>query len=496
MAKPLTLKIAGEAEIELLKKHVSMLLEKRGIKISHPELIGHVKKTGTVIDERNDAVYVKFPPGMQEELLAQIPREFLMAGREPEGDIVLPHPENLFYTRPVMGSMFITTETGEERLVNIGDVAVYGQLVDELEHINMYCSLTYSLGELPPTTTDINCLFQNLSNNRKKHGYIQPYEAANAKYIIEMASIASGGLKNYKKRPIITSFSTITEPFMLKDMDAEALVRYAEIGVPISCGSLCTAGANVPITPGGTALMGASQALCIALLTQCVNPGTPCYVSVQPLMLDMMSTYTIQSNPVTNLTRMLTSQLIRQGYGLNYNVTGGGSDSFIPGPESVANVTMTTMSSALSGASFLANHGMCQTFKRFSPLQLIIDNEIIGMVKELRRGRKIDQEEIDYDEILTIGERETFIDKDHNLRHYREIYRPNLFTAVSREEWEAAGAKSLLERAKDFYSDFKKSFEPRVLPDDMRKELERVVLHANRELAGEDIDFNTFYKRR
>ncbi len=496
MAKPLTVRIASENEIELLKKHVSHLMAKRGIKVSHPELLGYVKKAGAEVDERQNASYIRFPAEMQKELIGQIPGEFLLAGREQEGDIVLPHRENLFYTRPVMGSLFITTETGEERLVNIGDVAEYAQLVDQLDHINMYCSLTYALGEFPPTTTDVNCLFQNLSNNRKKHGYIQPYEAGNARYIIEMAVAVSGGVENYTKRPIITSFSTITEPFMLKDMDAESLVRYSELGVPISCGSLCTAGANVPITPAGTALMGASQALCIALLTQCVNPGTPCYISVQPLMLDMMSTYTLQSNPGTNHTRMLIAQLIREGYGLHYNVTGGGSDSFKPGMESVANIVMATMSSSLSGATFLANHGMVQTFKRFSPLQLIIDNEIIGMVKELRKGLEIDEESLDYEEILTIGEGESFIDKEHNLRHYREVYRPQLFNSVSREQWEAAGAKGLPERARDLYSDFKKGFEPRMLPDDIRKELERIVTRANRDLAGESIDFSRFYRRR
>lgn len=492
MSKLPYIKVASESEIEVMKGKVMDLVEQRGIKINHDELSGYVKKAGVAVEEVQDGAYVKFPKKMQEELLAQVNREFSFAGREPEYDLKLPVGEKLFYTRPVMGSMHITDENGNERMVNIRDVAMYAQLIDQLENIDMYCSLTYSLGELPPETTDINCLYQNLNNGRKKHAFIQPYEAKNAKYCIELGAAVAGGVENLKSRPIISSFSAITEPFVLIHMDCESLVRYAELGMPIACGSIPTSGANAPITQAGTILMGAAQVICIALLTQCVYPGLAVQTSVQPLMMDMMSTYTLQANPEIHLGRMLANQLIEDGFNLPHHTTGGGTDSFIPGPESVANVTMTTMTTAMSGASFLSNHGMCQTFKRFSPLQLIVDNEIIGMVKKVMRGLEISEETMDFDDILTVKERETFIDKEHTLRHYREVYRPKLFNTVPKERWEAAGAKTLFERARDMYSDFMKGFEPRFLPEDIRKEMDTIVVRANEDLAGKKIDFKTF----
>jgi trimethylamine--corrinoid protein Co-methyltransferase len=307
-----------------------------------------------------------------------------------------------------------------------------------------------------------------------------------------MGAIAAGGLENLKSRPIISSFAAITEPFMLIHMDCESLVRYAELGMPIACGSIPTSGANAPITPAGNALMGAAQIILIALLTQCVHPGLSVHMSVQPLMLDMMSTYTLQSNPETHLARMLANQVIEEGFNLPHHTTGGGTDSFVPGPESVANVSMTTLNTALSGATFLSNHGMCQTFKRFSPLQLIVDNEIISMVKAIKKGCPVDEETLDFEEILEVGERESFVDKEHNLRHFRDVYKAKIFNTVAKEQWEAAGSKDLFERAKDIYSDFKKNFQPRTMPEDIRKEMEKIVLRANQDLAGVRINMNSF----
>jgi len=486
------LRVASDTEIELMKEKVATLAEQRGIKIDHPELLAYVKKAGANVDERQDGAYVRFSRKLQAELLEQIGRKLVQAGKDPAFDIAIPHPQGLFYTRPVMGCMHITTETGEERLVGIKDVAEYAQLVDELDNINMYCSLTYALGDLPPTTTDINCLYQNLNNGTKKHAFIQPYEAPNARYCIEMGAVAAGGLEKLQSRPIISSFTAITEPFRLIHMDCETLVRYAELGLPIGCGSIPTSGANAPITPAGTVLLGVAQVILIALLTQCVHPGLGIRLSVQPLMMDMKSTYTLQSNPGSHVARMLASQVLREGDKMAHQTTGGGTDSFRPGPESVANVCMTTLNSALAGATILTNHGMCQTFKRFSPLQLIVDNEIVGMVKAMKKGCTVDEESLDFEEILNIGETESFVGKDHNLRHFREVYRARIFNTVTKEQWEAAGAKDLFDKARDVYSDFKKKFRPRSLPEDVRREKEKIVVRANEDLAGARINLASF----
>lgn len=492
MARLSTLEVATDAEINFIKEQIERIAEQRGIKIDHPELMEYVRKTGAEVDERQDGAYIRFPKSLQKELLARAKNRFILAGRDQEYDLVIPHPDNLFYTRPVMGSMHITTADGEERLVSIKDIAEYAQLIDELEHINMYNSLTYGLGGLPPTATDINCLYQNLNNGRKKHAHIQPYEAANVKYVLEMAAVVAGGEEKLAVRPIISSFSAATEPFMLVHMDCESLVRYAELGMPINCGCIPTSGANAPITPAGNVIMGAAQNMMILFLTQCVYPGLPVYTSVQPLLLDMMSTYTLQSNPHTHVTRMLANQVMKEGYDLPHLTTGGGSDSFIPGAESAANVAMTTLNSALSGATFLSNHGMCQTFKRYSPLQLIVDNEIIAMVKSIMAGCTVDDEAGDMEELLAICERESFIDKNHNLRHFQEVYRPRIFSSISREQWEAAGAKDLFQRAQDIYSDFRKNYRPRTIEKEMKKELDKIVVRANKELAGVAIDMKSF----
>ena len=57
MAKDLRLRTASESEIDLMKNRITELLEKRGLRIDHPELLSYVKKAGGDVDEKIEAAF-------------------------------------------------------------------------------------------------------------------------------------------------------------------------------------------------------------------------------------------------------------------------------------------------------------------------------------------------------------------------------------------------------------------------------------------------------
>ena len=241
MAKDLRLRTASESEIDLMKNRITELLEKRGLRIDHPELLSYVKKAGGDVDEAT--AYAKFPKQMQEELLSVMKRDFVLAGIDPKHDMVVPHPEGLFYSGSVTGSMQMTEPDGTERKILEKDLPILFQLIEQMEHIHYYSIVTYDDPKVAPQTSDVNALYHAL-NNSTKHGWIQPFDGPNAKFLLEMASVVVGGKENLAKRPIITPFACVTEPFKVKHMDGEIVCRNAEYGVPIMCCALPTAGAN------------------------------------------------------------------------------------------------------------------------------------------------------------------------------------------------------------------------------------------------------------
>lgn len=117
MARNLSIKVATLDEIELIKEKAAELLGKRGMKVDHPKLIECCEKAGAKISGMTGNL--TFPKKMQEEYLNLAPKECLLAGIDPKYDLPIPHPEGLFYTRPVTGAMHTYTEDDVYREVDL-----------------------------------------------------------------------------------------------------------------------------------------------------------------------------------------------------------------------------------------------------------------------------------------------------------------------------------------------------------------------------------------
>jgi trimethylamine:corrinoid methyltransferase-like protein len=74
-----------------------------------------------------------------------------------------------------------------------------------------------------------------------------------------------------------------------------------------------------------------------------------------------------------------------------------------------------------------------------------------------------------------------FLTIDHTLEHCRDGFSPLNFIRSARDDWEGAGAKSLLDRAKDAYDAMVQNQENRYVAEaDLVKELDDLVKAADR----------------
>lgn len=480
MALNSSFKVASLDEIELMKRKVTALLEKRGMKVDHPKLIEYCIKAGAKISSTNGNI--TFPQKMQEEYLELVPREFLLAGIDPKYDLKIPHPKGLFYGRPVTGAMYTYTEGDQYREVELADLGEWTRLTQHLEHMDFYSLLTLKAKDFPPEAIDINSMF-TVFKNTTKHGWLQPYEAENVKWLLEMAATRIGGREELRRRPIVSMISCAMNPLYIKYMDAEAIYQGALYGVPIHCCTLPTSGANAPITQPGTVLMMAAECLAMVVMAQCVAPGIPCIATPEHFAMDMSSMYTLQSTVEVNWGRMLAVQLMQDGYGIPVHLFGGGSDAYKVGEESIFNQAVTAYGDVLSGCTILGDLGQLETGKTIAPVQLIIDNDVLGMLKVLKRGYVIDDDTLAVDEIMHLnGETDSFITLEHSYRHFKEIYRAKTFTYSSRTAWLERGCKDMVDRAKEFYNQLKAQYKEVTLSEEMAQELLELKKAAEKSL--------------
>ncbi|MDV0445229.1 Glycine betaine methyltransferase [Methanimicrococcus sp. At1] len=117
----------------------------------------------------------------------------------------------------------------------------------------------------------------------------------------------------------------------------------------------------------------------------------------------------------------------------------------------------------------------------FSMEQLVIDNDIIAMVKKSMEGIPVTEETLGVDQIKKVGIGNNFL----ALKKTRELVdlpsSPKLFDRRMFGDWEAAGAKDAADRAHDVVVDVMKNYEVPPIDKDIYAAMKAIVDKADKE---------------
>lgn len=414
--------VLSEKELNLFKDRMENLLIKRGIHLDHPLLKEELLQAGCIVNGN----HVYFTKEVIDTALANVPKTFTLYSPSGENDMTFPHPEGNFYTRTCTGAPNYLPVEGAKHYANLEDTAQWFHLVNAMEHIDFVALPSTCDISVPGEAIDVYTLEKALQIS-KKHIWIQPYEAANTKYLIEMCQTAAGGADKLRERPIVSFISCSVPVLKFKYMDAEIIYQCGKAGIPVQPCALPTAGANTPVTAQGTALAACADVLVQIVMLEILCPGLPVIATPLLFSMDMLTTYTLQSNTEITFGRLICMQVFEQGYGIPCHSYGTGTDSMQLDGQNMIERTSLIHMMAMSDASVLGGAGQLETAKTISPLQLIIDDEIFGIAKRLRTGLEITDETMDYEELLEGDDEDGYLMNEHTMDHFREIHRPSLF---------------------------------------------------------------------
>lgn len=146
--------------------------------------------------------------------------------------------------------------------------------------------------------------------------------------------------------------------------------------------------------------------------------------------------------------------------------------------------TLTALTAALAGTNLIYGLGMIESGVTFDYAQLVIDNEMARMVKQLVRGIRVDDESLAVDDIARVGSFGDFLSLESTMRHMRETSQPELMDRRVREDWESRGGTDMYHRARERSREILEAHRPEPLPDDVLRQIRRIVDDADRDLAG------------
>jgi Trimethylamine:corrinoid methyltransferase len=146
--------------------------------------------------------------------------------------------------------------------------------------------------------------------------------------------------------------------------------------------------------------------------------------------------------------------------------------------------TMTAMLPALTGSNVIYGMGMMELGMTMSYEQLLIDAEIVRMIRRILQGIPVNKETIALDVIQKVGPAGNYLAERHTLKHMRqELSTTTLINRRMRDHWEASGAKDMAAAARDKAHEILENYKPTPLPEDVAKRIHDIVEEGEQEAA-------------
>ena len=152
----------------------------------------------------------------------------------------------------------------------------------------------------------------------------------------------------------------------------------------------------------------------------------------------------------------------------------------MPDAQAAHEKTITNLLPAISGANLIYGMGMLESGQTWSHEQLLIDNDIVAMVKHAIQGIDVTDDTMALDIVKQAHEIKDFLHQKHTIQFMREQSRPKLIDRRTRGAWQAKGGKDLTEAAREEARRIIKTHQPEPLSDDVKKTLREIVESARK----------------
>ena len=121
----------------------------------------------------------------------------------------------------------------------------------------------------------------------------------------------------------------------------------------------------------------------------------------------------------------------------------------------------------------------------FDLAQLVLDNEIAGMIKTAVNGITVNDVTLSINLIKENGQFKDYLAHKSTFDHMRTISSPKLINRQMRHQWEKGGKKDSYERAQDEVKKILETHKPAALSDEVLKNVRTIIEGAEEEMGVE-----------
>lgn len=277
----------------------------------------------------------------------------------------------------------------------------------------------------------------------------------------------------------------LISPLKFGHEEARIFKFFANRGIRVGIGNMSSAGGTAPVTLAGAISIHLAQAMFINILNRAYFGDKSLHLGCSISPLDMNTGMYPYGRPEKEICNVIMAQMAKR-YGAYYIAHTGHSDAKRPSVESGFQKALNSIPTLMVCGRASICCGLLSVDEVFSPIQMVIDDEIVSALNRFVRGFEINEEMLAFDVIKRVGAGGCFIDSEHTARFHRsEIWQPRVFSRDMFRAWREKGAKIDAEIAKEIWSDIMRR-EP--LPTRISQSLEKKLLEIVERRVGVKIE--------
>lgn len=477
------LKMLSNREMESLHDAALEVLADTGMWIDADDARGYLRAMGCAV---NDATkVVRFPKAVVESAVATMRAKYADDSRGAVWARVRysrvlftnkPHRLHRDFTANAGGfPPFVLDFDGAHRTATMRDVTDSIRLADAMENIDMM-GIPCSAQEVPHEERPIRMTAELLKRTAKIGG-IEAWNVRDIHAIAEMSDVVHGSRQAAFTGGLIMGYAETRSPLCLDKNMSDIFIEYAKMGFPQSMDCMPCGGTTAPATSAGTLVVGLAETLACVVLGFAVNPDVRMSATINPSLADMKTMVFPYASPDRMAMMAGWTQMLHGFYGCPTGIHAGKTDACVPNAQAGFEKALSTFMPLLFGAIGIGTLGQVNVAGiTYSPVQLVIDNEIVGYIRRIMRGFDVKDSTLALDVINEVGPGGNFLTHPHTAENFRkEFYLSGIVERLPWNAWELEETRGIEARAAAEARRIMATHDPHPLSRDQEKAMDEIV---------------------
>jgi trimethylamine--corrinoid protein Co-methyltransferase len=475
---PYRLQYLSTDDLNQLQAATLEILERTGVRFPSEKAMQVLADHGALVDPKTQVV--KFPPDVVMKAMSTVPRTFTLGAREPSCDLPLGLGCTYFTTDGCgIETVDLPANPGETRQLRPSckeDVGKMARVSDYLPSIAFIWPMVSAQdhGRTAPLHELEACY-----NNTVKHVQSETVMGeVPARYAAEIATVIAGSTEDLRKRPPFSLVVCTIAPLVQDKEGIEGAMVLAETGIPVGFLAMPTLGTTAPATLAGALAMGDAEIISATVLMQMVAPGAPVFHSLMQAWADPSSGSYV-SYPLDARGRYAPVEMAHH-WGMPALGACYGTDSPEAGTwQSAAEPALDPYMIGLTGAEMVTGMGLCNTYTRLYPEQLLMDADLYQRARHYLMTMDIGPETLALEAIHAVGPGGHFLAQKHTRLHMRDAMKRAITHQVGPDGKYLDARQVAIEKTKWILE----NHQPEPLQENQKKELRRILSLADQALG-------------